>query len=279
MSDSKFPAPQANVSTEEHSVVREHLDAFTERHGVRILLACESGSRAWGFASPDSDYDVRVVYVHDLDWYLSIDLERRADAIDPEIVQTPAGEVDLHAWDVRKALRLFHASNPTLLEWLQSPMVYREAARWMDRWRGLIPEVYRPAAAGYHHLHMARKNAKRYLDDGEEVPIKEYLYVIRSLLAIRWVESTSDPVPVRFARLVDAGVQDRRLRDAVARLTARKQQRGEAGRIERMPTLDAFIREELDRHADARFASEEQRPDRDVLNRLFREIVTAGPGD
>ncbi|HHP7239960.1 nucleotidyltransferase domain-containing protein [Longibacter sp.] len=279
MTDSRFPASQADVSTEGHRVVREHLNAFTDRHAVRILLACESGSRAWGFASPDSDYDVRVVYVHDLDWYLSIDLERRPDAIDPEIVQTPAGEVDLHAWDVRKALRLFHASNPSLLEWLQSPIVYREDAGRMDRWRGLIAEVYRPAAAGYHHLYMARKNAKRYLDNEGGVPMKAYLYVLRSLLAIRWVESTNDPVPVRFARLVDAGVQDGRLRDAVARLTARKQQRGEAGRIERMPTLDAFIREELDRHSDARFASEEQRPDRDVLNRLFREIVTAGPGD
>jgi len=274
MSDSKFPALQANVSTEEHSVVREHLDAFTERHGVRILLACESGSRAWGFASPDSDYDVRVVYVHDLDWYLSIDLERRADAIDPDIVETPAGEVDLHAWDVRKALRLFRKSNPSLIEWLQSPLVYREDTAVMPRWRDLLLEYYRPKAAGYHYLRMARKNVDRYLRDAVTVPLKKYLYVLRPLFAIRWIEADQGPVPVAFARLVDTCVEDEDLRHAIDRLLEKKCASGDMAPAAPIPELQDFAFSELDRLSNTDFAGRPSRLERDPLNRLFREILS-----
>lgn len=50
----------------------ELLHSIEAEHGVKVLYACESGSRAWGFASPDSDYDVRFVYVRPLEDYLSL---------------------------------------------------------------------------------------------------------------------------------------------------------------------------------------------------------------
>ena len=98
------------------------LNAVEKDEGVKILYACESGSRAWGFPSRDSDYDVRFVYVHPAEWYLSIDLEKKRDVIERPITD----QIDLNGWDLRKALGLYRKSNPPLLEWLNSPIVYWE---------------------------------------------------------------------------------------------------------------------------------------------------------
>jgi predicted nucleotidyltransferase len=102
--------------------IGRRLRRVEQDHAVRVLFACESGSRAWGFPSRNSDYDVRFIYIRPEDWYLSIDLERRRDVIELPIED----EFDINGWDVRKALKLFVKSNPPLLEWLNSPVVYLE---------------------------------------------------------------------------------------------------------------------------------------------------------
>ena len=91
--------------------VLRRLAVIESEEEVRIVYACESGSRAWGFASPDSDYDVRFVYVHDREWYLSFDVERKRDVIERPIVD----EIDCNGWDLRKALHLFTRTNGALL--------------------------------------------------------------------------------------------------------------------------------------------------------------------
>jgi predicted nucleotidyltransferase len=110
------------------AIILERLAAIEQTEAVRILYACESGSRAWGFASPDSDYDVRFPYVRPRDWYLSIDLERRRDVIERPI----EGVLDINGWDLRKALQLMRKSNPPLFEWLHSPLVYRAQAEFRN---------------------------------------------------------------------------------------------------------------------------------------------------
>jgi predicted nucleotidyltransferase len=85
---------------------------------VVVLLAVESGSRAWGFSSKDSDYDARFIYLRRPEAYLSIRAPR--DVIERRIVD----EVDVNGWDLRKALGLLMKSNPPLLEWLQCPIIY-----------------------------------------------------------------------------------------------------------------------------------------------------------
>jgi hypothetical protein len=165
----------------------ERLDAIEREHDATVLYACESGSRAWGFASADSDYDVRFIYAHPRDWYLSLDLDRRDDTVDRPITEA----LDLHGWDLHKALRLFRTSNPSLLEWLRSPIVYREDEATMARWRDLLPDYYTPRAAGYAYRNMAQSIAQEHLS-GETVSRKAYLYVLRALLAVRWVEQRRD---------------------------------------------------------------------------------------
>ena len=151
-------------------------------HGVRILYACESGSRAWGFASPDSDYDVRFIYVHPQDWYLSFDVERRRDVIEYPIVDL----VDCGGWDARKALYLFTRTNGALFEWLNSPIKYMEVGPFAQQLRDLAPKAVNNLALCYQYSHMARGNAREYVFK-DKVRLKKYFYVLRPLLAIRYI--------------------------------------------------------------------------------------------
>ena len=165
--------------------VRNALAQVEAARNVRVLFACESGSRAWGFASRDSDYDVRFLYVHRRDWYLSV--EDRRDVIEQPI----ADDLDVSGWELRKALRLLRKSNPPLLEWLKSPVVYRHDPVFAAEFGALAAEFYSPRRCFAHYLHMAFGNWRDYLRGREEVSLKKYLYVFRPLLACRWIELNS----------------------------------------------------------------------------------------
>ena len=183
---------------------------------VRILYACESGSRAWGFASPDSDYDVRFVYARPQECYLSFDVERRRDVIELPI----ADDIDCDGWDLRKALGLFARTNGALLEWLHSPIRYVERGGCAAALRALAAGGIDDAALCHHYLRMAKRNDRQYLH-GERVRLKKYLYALRPLLAIRYIESGAGLPPVRFGALVDA-VAPADVRPAVAELVERR---------------------------------------------------------
>lgn len=258
--------PADRIEPSMRARIADRIDQLAEAHGVTVLYACESGSRAWGFPSTDSDYDVRVIYAHPRDWYLSIDLERRDDTIDPPI----EGDIDVHGWDLRKALGLFRSANPTLGEWLRSPLVYREATAVLDRWRARIPDYYTPGAVGPAYRGMARSVAEQNLT-GDTVSHKAYLYVLRALLAVRWIEHDEEgPPPVAFDRLVHATVDRTDVREAIEALVVRKRagQEQEAG--PRLPTLHDFIEAELERQAALSFAESADRPGVGPLNRFFR---------
>lgn len=220
--------------------IADRLTDIEAAHKVRILYAVESGSRAWGFASPDSDWDVRFIYVHRLDWYLSVQVRR--DVIEQPITD----ELDINGWELRKALRLMRKSNPVLLEWLHSPLRYRCNADFLAGMRSLAQGRYSPVACFHHYLHMARGNWREYLR-GPEVRLKKYLYVLRPILACRWIENGRGIVPVEFGHLVDAMVTDITLRRAIDDLLVRKQANGELGTGPAIPEIDAFLATEFER--------------------------------
>ena len=158
----------------------QNLSDIEHAENVRIFFACESGSRAWGFPSADSDYDVRFLYIRPVEWYLSI-LEDR------DVIEKPiSGDLDINGWDLKKALGLFRKSNPPLMEWLGSPIVYRETGTIAQRMRDLAPTFYSPISSTYHYLQMARRNFREYLH-GEQVWVKKYFYVLRPLFAVQWL--------------------------------------------------------------------------------------------
>lgn len=250
------------VSLQMFNAVVEELRRVERARGVRILFACESGSRAWGFASRDSDYDVRFLYVNSPDWYLSID-ERR------DVIEEPISEdLDVSGWDLRKALRLLRKSNPPLLEWLKSPIVYAQDDRFVREFRVLAVQYYSPERCFKHYLHMAWGNARRYLQ-GDAVWLKKYLYVLRPMLACRWIERGLGEPPMLFDELVTGVVEERDVRTAIARLLVLKKAGEELDRAPRIEPLSRFIETELGR-LEALALPLGVPPDNTALNAFFR---------
>ena len=260
---------------------RQRLRAIELEENVRILYACESGSRSWGFASPDSDYDVRFFYVHPRDWYLQIDEGR--DVIE----RAPDGVWDVNGWDIRKALQLLLKSNPALSEWLRSPYVYCEASlsvRMMQT--ELHAAYYSRNAAMYHYYHMARGNAAKYILGKTQVQRKKYLYVLRPLFACRWIEHFEAPPPpvyfpdlFRWLAVNGGGAISDKFQDAVEMLLAEKQRTSELGMADADPVLGQFITEELERYDQGmtemvRGARMAEPIDATPLNRVFRMALS-----
>ena len=248
--------------------IQRTLEYLESAENAIVLLAVESGSRAWGFESTDSDYDVRFIYVRQPEWYLSIDLE-----IQRNVIERPLkNKIDLSGWDVRKALQLFQKSNPPLLEWLQCPIIYRERFLFAARLRELLPEFYSPRACFFHYLHMARGNIREYLQ-GETVWRKKYFYVLRPLLAMRWIDQELGPAPIEFQKLVEATVHDADLRAALDELIAAKRAGAELDRGPRIPVISDFIKSELTRLENTASDRAEPGPQVERLNELFRSTL------
>lgn len=260
----------------EHHLLDEvgaRLDAIEQSENVRIVYACESGSRAWGFASRDSDYDVRFIYVRPRDGYLDIDIVHRSDVIEMPI-EDPW---DVNGWDLRKALKLMAKSNPPLFEWLRSPIVYREVGDVAARMRDLMATYYSPAACRHHYLQMARGNFREYLKT-DVVWRKKYFYLLRPLLACRWIDLSLGPVPMEFEALLDATGIEPDVRAAIDRLLAEKRAGDELGRGPADPVLNGFIRQEFERHEKAPAPERGRPPDLEPLNVLFRSAIEGTDG-
>ena len=248
--------------------VRDTLARLESERNIRVLYACESGSRAWGFASRDSDYDVRFLYVHQRDWYLSV--EERRDVIEQPI----SNDLDVSGWELRKTLRLLRKSNPPLLEWLRSPVVYRYDPAFVAQFGAIATEFYSPRRCFRHYLHMAEGNWRDYLRGRREVSLKKYLYVFRPLLACRWIEQFGSPAPMQFAHLVEGVLYESVVRHALDDLVLRKQAGEELAVAPPVEVLSGFIEDELPRLQHLT-DPEESAGDVEVLNGFFRQYALA----
>lgn len=247
------------------ATIMARLRELEARHDVTVLYACESGSRGWGFASPDSDYDVRFIYLNRLPWYLTV-LPGR------DVIEQPiSAELDISGWDLRKALGLLLQSNPVLVEWLRSPIVYHEEAAAMARFRALAERGFSPVRGYHHYVAMARKNFRSHLQ-GEAVRYKKYLYVLRPLLAARWIREQGGAPPMRFAELAQASVLEPALIDEINRLLDVKMRAGEAATSARWPGLHRFIEDELV-VAEANPPPEHVRPETAELDAFLFDCV------
>jgi predicted nucleotidyltransferase len=216
-----------------------------ESNDVKVIYACEAGSRAWGFESTDSDWDVRFIYVRPAEWYLSPWIANSRD-----VIEETQGDLDIVGWDIQKALRLFAKCNPPLIEWLNSPTVYRAEFGFASKLRQLLPTYYSRTAMMHHYLHMAEGNSREYLQ-GDLVRLKKYLYVLRPLLCLRAIESDTTNryiiPPVAFASLLHNAELHNDERDEIERLVEAKKSGKELARGPRIPVLSDFINRELDR--------------------------------
>lgn len=258
--ESPIPAP---VRRE----IETRLNAIDATYGVRLLLAIESGSRAWGFPSPDSDYDVRFLYVRPRDWYLSLAPGR-------DVIETPIeDEIDLNGWDVRKALVLLLKSNAVVSEWIESPIRYRPDDPFVDRLRSLADDLLNPRAIAYHYARSGKLAGDRWLDGGDAVPVKKYFYALRPALAIRAIRlNPASRPPMNLQALVAASDLPGALIEQIDGLVAAKARTNERSNGARLPEIDALIRSELERAGELPVR---KLRDRFVerADRLFLELV------
>ena len=273
MTSTGLIAFEPSVSRDMEQNIQAGLQDIAREYGVRILFAVESGSRAWGFPSPDSDFDVRFVYVHPSDWYLSVFPGR-------DVIELPIdGDLDINGWDLRKALALMLKPNPVLLEWLSSPIRYA----WDDAACTLLNDFSRKVAHQtaclYHYLHLGRTQWQRHIGGKTEINYKKYFYVLRPALAIRWVRLQPDVLPpMNLQALVEGLAIDNETVADIARLLELKSRAKETGTGERIANIDRLICSEMD-WAQTTDKAKQRNHHVTEADALFRRIVKdAGDG-
>ena len=246
--------------------VQEKLLKIEEKHDVKILYSVESGSRAWGFESTDSDYDIRFIYAHKKNWYLNI-LPKK------DVIEYPINdEYDYSGWDLRKAFFLLNKSNPVLFEWIKSPIVYYKDDYFYTIVEELSKIYFSPVSSIYHYLHMASGNYRQFLQ-GEQIKIKKYFYVLRPIMACMWIKNYNESPPMEFEKLLNQ-IQGSDLLEKINSLLARKKSGIELGIEPRIKSINDFIEEKLEYFKNAvNEFDPKKKPKQEKLEEAFVKIL------
>ena len=268
---SNFHKPKLEIPKDKEAYIQSALTSIEAEHSVRFLFAIESGSRAWGFPSPDSDFDVRFVYARQRDWYLDLFQGR-------DVIEVPLeGDWDINGWDVRKAIQLLLKPNPVLLEWLASPIRYRWDEASCEALLGFATSHVSPQACAPHYFHLARKQWQAYIDGAEKVNLKKYFYVLRPTLALRWLRLNPDRLPpMNLHDLLEGADVSGALKSDLARLLEIKAASSEVGVGDRLNSIDTIISEEL-HLAEATLPARSAPSDaaKKSGGKLFRDLIGA----
>jgi len=247
--------------------IKGRLLEIEKEHDVQIIYAIESGSRAWGFESVDSDYDVRFIYIHKKDWYLNVFPKR--DVIEYPIID----DFDYSGWDIKKALFLLNKSNPVLFEWLRSPIIYMKSEPHYKTIKKVSDEYFSPISSTFHYLHMAIGNFREYLKK-DKVRIKKYFYVLRPILACMWIEKFNESPPMEFENLLGLIKNDESIYSCIIELLSRKRSGKELGLEKRIDPLNLFIEKKLEYFQSITSEYEKQKkPKKEHLDSIFRDLL------
>ncbi|WKN33791.1 nucleotidyltransferase domain-containing protein [Porifericola rhodea] len=241
------------------------LKAIEKEYQVKILHACEAGSRAWGFPSPDSDYDVRFIYRKQTDAYLS--LFKKSDVINPEI----NGDFDAGGWDIDKSLLLLAKSNVPLMEWIYSPLVYFMDQDFLEKLRGLAKLHFAPPAAFYHYQSMAKKY--HALCDADRYRLKDLFYALRTSLAAHWVFKYQTFPPVNFTEMLKSLSLPSEVLEGINELRVLKSVKEESYQHPSSKRLLTFLEELIESNEQASKALVSPEKDMHLLDSFFRETV------
>lgn len=234
-------------------------------HKIKILFACESGSRGWQFPSPDSDYDVRFIYVRPYQYYLSV-LDRKYDLNFPI-----NGELDIYGWDIRKVLQLIKKSNTTPFEWLQSPIVYRQEAGFSNDLWALCQSYFGQRSNIHHYLGIAQGAMDTFANDSE-IKIKKLFYVLRPLLAAKWCLEKQSVAPMTIGPLMT--LLPDHLKTQVADLIALKANAAESFVLNINADLKTYIDTEFARINNASVHLKKDNFDADKLDEFFVTTIS-----
>ena len=245
--------------------ILDKLSEIEEKENVRIIYAVESGSRAWGVESPDSDYDVRFIYIRNKEDYLK--LQEMRDVIEWQLDDV----LDINGWDLKKTLIQFHKGNATLFEWANSPIVYKKSDEWQVVYEG-AKKYFSKKIALYHYYGTANNTFKQYLQD-DVVRYKKYIYALRPLLACKYIEDNHSIPPVRFDELLMQKLPED-LSDEIDKMLDIKSRSDEKNLNPQLPVIKSYIENEINRYEQLiKTMDDDRTADWETLNKLFLEIL------
>ncbi|SOC08670.1 hypothetical protein SAMN05880501_105121 [Ureibacillus xyleni] len=250
------------------NLILDKLEEIEDEFHVKVLFAVESGSRAWGYSSNDSDYDVRFIYCPSPQWYLSIDPQGVGGKKD--VIEVPINnDLDMNGWEITKALRLFRKSNPTIFEWLKSEIVYYQVPTFFEQLNALELSVFNTKVCLYHYFNIARTNYRKCSQNS-----KLYFYVLRSLFVCHWIVKNQTFPPIHFEQLLQILDINNELKVEINTLLNLKRNSNILGFHGDFKAINEFIEHELIRlqeflnsHTVSCIDHTEQ------LNHLFRETL------
>ncbi len=175
--------------------ILKYLKEIEAKKNIKILLACETGSRAWGFPSPNSDYDIRLIYVHKKDWYLS--LSNKKDSIE---LMFENNDIDISGWELKKSLQLLKKSNAPLLERIQSSIIYSADKEFISDILNVSSSYYSKIATMHHYLSMAKK-IKSEIEEKKEYKLKKLFYALRTATVCKWIIEKEKMPPIDFTKI------------------------------------------------------------------------------
>ena len=241
--------------------IQEKLNEIEKQENVKILLAIESGSRAWGFASPDSDYDVRFIYVRPMEEYLKLNEQK-------DIIEWQLDDVlDINGWDLKKALIQFKRGNATLFEWSNSPIIYQKSDKWNDIY-DIAKDYFSAKSSVYHYYATAKNTFLTHLQENM-IKYKKYFYALRPLLACKYIEKYNCPPPVLFDELLKLELSYE-LREGIDKLLEIKKITDEKTLNPQIPVIYDFIANEINIQKDiADSMADDHNKDWNKLNEIF----------
>ena len=247
----------------------EKLKDIEEIENIKIIYAVESGSRAWGFAGTDSDYDVRFIYVRNKDFYLKLEPTR-------DVIEYPINDLlDISGWDISKTMRLAHNSNPSLYEWLQSPIIYKED-NIVNKLRELFKEYFSVNKISRHYYHMAENQDYKYIKNHKEVKVKKYFYLLRPILSAKYVLDYKDVPPIEFDKLRQI-ITPKNINEIIDNLLKIKKNSEETQLIQKNQELDQYIENTfINVKNEIELLPKEKEKSWDLLNEEFKKVIATG---
>ena len=242
-------------------LVPEKLKEIERNHNIKILFAAESGSRSWQVSAPDSDFDVRFIYVRHPKDYLRLDKVR-------DVLEFPISDGwDMSGWDLNKTLQLLYKSNPRLFEWFRSPIIYTDMA-FADRFQPVMQHYFSIKNTLHHYLHTAIHQKDHFLQ-ADMIKLKKYLYTLHPLMAAKWVLEKGTPPPVVFRELMAAELPEY-MKEQTENLLHQKVTMPEMSMIQHIPAFDQYINQAIEcLSKQAAQLPDEKEPDWDILNTFF----------
>jgi len=247
--------------------IKKKISEMESEYNIKILHACETGSRGWGFPSPDSDYDVRLIYVHPEEWYIS--LSEQKDSLE---LMLNDNNLDITGWDLRKALRLMTKSNASLFERMQSPIVYQTDTDFMIELNAVAQAFFSPRATLHHYLSMAKKSVVGFAGQ-ESVKFKKLFYALRAATACKWIFDKGSIPPIVFMEMVDHLELDAKLIVEIKEMMRVKGRENEGYMHKPSPIVLAYIRAQILKAGKEATALGKGSGEVEELNNLLRKTL------